>query len=153
MTLRNIYLFKLIKKQLWFFYSRYQFLPDALSSIYRQIIAGNYPFEDLRVIFNKMGVTEYKDFDNVLIVLEMLGELEFSDDVKIPKKFRHNLKLSVKMHVNLNKTDIESFRLLFAQRIQEKFDETHTQELRENDKYYIHNCAVKFQIINDKDSK
>ena len=114
---------------------------------------GSKPYFDrIKSGFRSMlGDINNKDFNNVLLIVEMDGELEYVDGIKLPKAHRTNLKLSSKVEVNMNQDFNNPETLLklknrFLSTVIDDYCKTHPIPLVATDVYYIHRCYLKILL-------
>ena len=123
-------------------------LTVCLAEVVNRVIKGNNCFGKVKEYFNKILGPKYpvSNFNNVLIIVEIGGEHQFRYGVQIPKNYRKNVFLTMKLRFNLNKDGVEFVKFRFQEAILKAFRD-HNYSFHPSDVYWMHTCVIKFQII------
>lgn len=154
MRIIKFYPFKELRKFLLFFKHDRSQLGLVFLNIFNKIIEGDKPFDGIKNNFYKTldGDVNPTDFEDILCVIEVLGEQETYEGSKLPKKFRYQLDIEVKFKINLSEDSIDSVKTKFSDSIHKAFkanNPDNSNHLQFTDVYFIKQAVLKF-VLNKK---
>ena len=129
-------------------------IQDCLAYLMKQIIAGDSYFDRIKYIFYKMLGRDLPEsmFNNVLFIIQIDGEHQARGGMIIPKTYRREVSLEIKIRFNLNKDSENQIKHRVQEAVTKAFNKNE-QYLITGDGYWIHSCAIKCQIMSKEDPK